>query len=195
VTVKPGANVAVFLDRDGTLIEDIPYLSDPGLARLLPGAGEAVARLNEHGIKVILITNQSGVARGYFTPGEVRSMHQQVRSLLSVEGAVLDAVYYCPHLPVEELGDGERPCDCRKPGIGLILQACEEHNIDPGKSFFVGDRVTDVETGRRMGGIGILVKTGYGTRAMGELGTMARACHSCEDLPAAVDLVLSLIDR
>jgi len=195
VTVKAGANVAVFLDRDGTLIEDIPYLSDPGLARLIPGAGEAVARLNKNGIKVILITNQSGVARGYFTPGDVRSMHEQVRSLLGVEGAFLDAAYYCPHLPVEELGDGERPCDCRKPGIGLILQACEEHNIDPGKSFFVGDRVSDVETGRRMGGAGILVKTGYGMKATGELGTKVYACHLCEDLPAAVDLVLSLINR
>jgi D-glycero-D-manno-heptose 1,7-bisphosphate phosphatase len=185
--------IAVFLDRDGTVIEEYPYLHDPGDVALIKNAGAAISSLNSTGIKVILVTNQSGIARGFYRPDDVFAVHNHLENLLREEGAVLDAIYFCPHMPHSELGAGDTPCNCRKPETGLVLKAHEEHGIDLERSFFLGDRLTDVEVARRMGGTGILVKTGYGLQALEEVGSGSIDFLVREDISDAIDLVLSMI--
>lgn len=143
---------AVFLDRDGTVIEDPGYLGDPAGVRLLPGAAAAIARLNRAGLPVILVTNQSGIGRGIYDEAAFRSVQRRLTELLEREGARLDAVYFCPHAP-----DRNPPCDCRKPALGLFRRAAAEHRIDLASSYFVGDRARDLAPAAEWGGTGILV--------------------------------------
>ncbi len=151
---------AVFLDRDGTLIEDPGYLGDPARVRLLPGAGEAIRQLNEADLRAIVVTNQSGIARGRFTIDDYFAIERRVNELLLTEGARLDAHYFCPHLP-EITG----PCECRKPGTLLYRQAAERFGLDLRASWWIGDRLRDVEPAKTLGGMGILVDTGAGAGA------------------------------
>ncbi len=137
-------NQAVFLDRDGTIAPDVNYCRRPEDFNLFPGAGEAVKLLNNHGFKVIVITNQSGIARGYFTVQTLEQIHQKMVDELSHSGAVLDAIYYCPHHP----DDG---CECRKPKTALFRQAAHELDIEFGRSFVVGDASIDIEAGKTLG--------------------------------------------
>jgi D-glycero-D-manno-heptose 1,7-bisphosphate phosphatase len=155
-------SAAVFLDRDGTLIEEVGYLDRPTRVVLYPYATDAIKALNRAGIRVVMVTNQSGVARGFFTETIVREVHEHIGRLLARGGAHIDAYYYCPHHP-----DGCVPgyavrCDCRKPSRGLVDRAVAEMGIDPGRSFAVGDRWVDIGLARRFGGKGVLVRTGYG---------------------------------
>ena len=143
---------AVFLDRDGTIIYDRDYPADPEAVRLLPGAGEAVARLNREGIPVFIATNQSGIARGYFTEAEFRAVQERVEGVLAGAGARVDGVYHCPHGP-----DDAVQCDCRKPRHGLFVRAAAEHGVDLTRAAFIGDRGRDVVPGVELGGTGILV--------------------------------------
>ena len=147
--------IAVFLDRDGTVNEEMGYINHLSRFVLLPGTAAAVRRLNEAGLKVVVVTNQSGAARGYFPLSLVEEVHAYLRDLLAQEGAHLDAIYTCLHGPQ----DG---CGCRKPQPGLILQAAAELNLDLGSSYLVGDRYKDLQTGAKAGVKGILVLTGYG---------------------------------
>ncbi len=149
------AKGAVFLDRDGTINHDTGYISDPEGLVLLPGAASAIKRLNENGIKVIVVTNQSGVGRGYFTEADLRAVNKRLEELLLLDGARLDGIYYCPHRP-------EEGCGCRKPEVGLLERAAEEHAIDPRASFMVGDKAVDVHLAKRAGAKAILVLTGKG---------------------------------
>lgn len=144
--------IAAFLDRDGTIIRDASYVRDPADVVLLPHAADAVRRLNEHGIVVVLVTNQSGIARGYLNHDDYALVHARVEALLAEQGAHLDASYMCPHLP-ELTG----PCDCRKPGLGLYKQAIAEHELDATKSLFAGDRWRDVQPGRALGGFCVML--------------------------------------
>lgn len=146
---------AVFLDRDGTLIEDVAYLRDPAQVRLLPGAAAAVRRLNAAGILAIVATNQSGIARGLLTETDYLAAERQVDAVLGALGARLDAHYRCPHLP-----EIDGPCRCRKPGPLMYEQASERFGIDLAASWWVGDRLRDVEGARHFGGRGILVDSG-----------------------------------
>lgn len=187
--------IAVFLDRDGTIIEDKDYLSDPDGVELIPGVAEAIVRLNQRGIRAILVTNQSGVARGYFTVGTVEAIHRRLAELLTGENAFLDSIYFCPHLPHDILPVDRPPCDCRKPETGMVLRARSDHDIDLEKSFFIGDRLTDIELAERVGGTGILVRTGYGRKTLEEIGTRRPDFHVCDDLSSAIDLVFSLISH
>jgi D-glycero-D-manno-heptose 1,7-bisphosphate phosphatase len=187
--------IAVFLDRDGTIIEDTDYLSDPDGIQLIPGAAEAIVRLNQRGIRAILVTNQSGVARGYFTVGTVEAIHRRLAELLAGENAILDSIYFCPHLPHDILPVGQPPCDCRKPETGMAIRARSDHGIDLEKSFFIGDRLTDIELAERVGGTGILVRTGYGRKTLEEIDTERPDFHVCDDLSSAIDLVFLLISR
>ncbi len=141
------------MDRDGTLNPDVAYLSSPDAFALFPQVPESVARLNRAGLKVILVTNQSGLARGYFSLGDVEAIHAKLRAGLMRSGAWLDDVLCCPHHP----DDG---CRCRKPGPGMIEQATARHAIDVSKSYVVGDQPRDVELAHRVGAKGILVMTG-----------------------------------
>lgn len=152
----------VFLDRDGTLIKDKDYLKDPAEVVLERGAAEAVARLNEHGFAVILVSNQSGVARGYYTVADVAAVHHRLEELLAEGRARLDAMYYCPHYPEGAVGEYRKTCSCRKPATGLLRRASEEWNIELTGSYMIGDKLTDMEAAGREGLIGILVQTGNG---------------------------------
>ncbi len=144
-------NKAVFLDRDGTMAPDVHYCRRPEDFELFPYTAKAVGLLNERGLKVIVITNQSGIARGYFTEDTLANIHQKMERELAKEGAFVDAIYYCPHHPDDN-------CDCRKPKPKLVLQAAKDFNIDLKHSFVVGDLQMDVDLGKAIGCKAILVK-------------------------------------
>jgi D-glycero-D-manno-heptose 1,7-bisphosphate phosphatase len=163
VIIREIMSKAVFLDRDGTVNEEVGYLTDVDKLRLIPGAGAAIKRLNEAGFKVVLVTNQSGVARGYFPEALVHEAHDRLFELLQREGARIDAVYYCPHHPTAGNSPYTRECECRKPGTGLIDSAVKDLDIDVGSSYMVGDKWSDVELGQRAGVRDILVMSGYGS--------------------------------
>jgi D-glycero-D-manno-heptose 1,7-bisphosphate phosphatase len=148
---------AVFLDRDGTIIEDRGYLRDPDGMRLLPGAGPAIHRLNASDLAVVVVTNQSGISRGLLSLDDYRETERRLVQLLAAEDARLDGQYFCPHLP-ELTG----PCECRKPGPLLYRQAAERLNLDLGQSWWVGDRVRDLLPAKSFKARGILVLTGAG---------------------------------
>jgi histidinol-phosphate phosphatase family protein len=149
---------AVFLDRDGTINEEVGYLDDPDRLRLVPGAAEAIRLLNEAGILAIVISNQAGIGRGYFSATTVEAIHKRLAERLAKRGAHYDAVYYCPHHPRDE-------CDCRKPKAGMLVQAAREHGIDMRRAFIVGDKASDLEAGQQVGCRTVLVLTGYGEQA------------------------------
>ena len=153
---------AVFLDRDGTLIEDVGYLRTVRDLRLFPWTVDAVRALNRAGLPVVVITNQSGIARGLLTEETVHDVHRHLSSLLEGGGAHVDAYYYCPHHPDGSVATYTRRCDCRKPGRGMIDRAAADLAIEPARSFVVGDKWLDVGAARTVGGRGILVRTGYG---------------------------------
>lgn len=193
---KPGpfaVRWGVFLDRDGTVTEEIGYANHPARLRLLPGAAEAIAALNRVGVPAILATNQAGVARGYFTEEVLFETLGHLGGLLGSLGARLDATYYCPHHPSSAFEAYRLACDCRKPGTGMLLQARGELGLDLSRSYVVGDKYSDVTFARAAGACGILVLTGYG---LGEL-TYQRASwpsepdHIAPDLPGAVDWILN----
>ena len=153
---------AVFLDRDGTLIEEVGYLDRPERVELYPYSADAIRALNRAGLRIILVTNQSGVARGFFTESVVQTVHAYIERLLADAGAHIDAYYYCPHHPDGKVAEYARVCDCRKPARGLVDRAARELGIDPRRSFAVGDRWLDVALARTVGAAGVLVRTGYG---------------------------------
>jgi len=161
VIIKGRMNKAVFLDRDGTVNEEVGYLTDLEKLRLIPGAGAAIKRLNETGFTVVLVTNQSGVARGYFPETLVHEAHARLNEMLDREGARIDAVYYCPHHPTAGNSRYTMDCDCRKPRTGLIDRAVKDLAIDIDHSYMVGDKWSDVELGQRAGVHAILVMSGF----------------------------------
>jgi D-glycero-D-manno-heptose 1,7-bisphosphate phosphatase len=148
-------NRAIIMDRDGTISEEVGYLNNIDRFKLIPRAGEAINLINNMGFKAIVITNQSGVGRGYFPETLVHEVHNKLRTLLKDFNAYVDAIYYCPHHP-------DVKCRCRKPNIGLLERAIEEFDIDPSRSYVIGDKVTDVDFAERAKSLGIIVKTGYG---------------------------------
>lgn len=155
-------NTAVFLDRDGTINEEVGYLSRPDQLRLIPGASRAIRLINEGGMKAVVVTNQSGVARGYFSEEMVETIHGRLDEMLREKGARIDRFYFCPHHPVYGNGPYKIACSCRKPESGLFLRASEELDIDLARSYVVGDMLKDIDAGKRVGAKGVLVRTGYG---------------------------------
>jgi D-glycero-D-manno-heptose 1,7-bisphosphate phosphatase len=180
---------AVFLDRDGTLIEEVGYLDRLDRFRLFPWSLEAVRLLNRAGFHVVLVTNQSGVARGFFTEAFVEETHRHLTGLLAAGGAHIDRYYYCPHLPDAAVEAYRRPCDCRKPAPGLIHQAARDLAIDLAGSWVVGDQRRDVEMGARAGIRSILVRTVPAAGAAPP-GGAAPPPETAADLMAAVGLIL-----
>jgi D-glycero-D-manno-heptose 1,7-bisphosphate phosphatase len=156
------APVAAFLDRDGTVIEEVGYLDRPERVELYPWSVDAVRALNRAGIRVVTVSNQSGVARGFFDEATVERVHARIDEILRAGDARIDAYYYCPHHPEGKVAAYARVCDCRKPARGLVDRAVREFGVDPARSFVVGDRWLDVALARATGGRGILVRTGYG---------------------------------
>ena len=153
---------AVFLDRDGTIIEEVGYLDRPERVEFFPWTTDAIRVLNRAGLAVVLVSNQSGIARGFFTEAIVDDVQQRISEMLAAGGARIDAHYYCPHHPDGKVPGLARVCDCRKPARGLVDRAVTEFGIDPERSFVVGDRWLDIGLARTVGAKAVLVRTGYG---------------------------------
>lgn len=154
---------AVFLDKDGTLVEDVPYNVDPRRIRLMPGAAEGLRALRDAGYRLVVISNQSGVARGFFPEIALAGVGRRVAELLAAEGVELAGFYYCPHHPAGAVARYAVACDCRKPAPGLVLRAAREHGLDLGRSWLVGDILDDVEAGRAAGCHTVLLDNGHET--------------------------------
>lgn len=161
-----GQRIGVFLDRDGTLNNEVNYIRSPDELELIPGAASAVRKLNDKGFAVCVISNQSGIARGYLSEGDLIPIHARLRDELMREGATLDRIYYCPHHPIEGRAPYNVECDCRKPKPGMLQRAARELALDLQRSFVIGDSVVDIEAGNSVGACTILVQTGYGKKTL-----------------------------
>ncbi|WP_316901509.1 HAD family hydrolase [Pseudodesulfovibrio indicus] len=166
----------VLLDRDGTIIRDKHYLHDPEGVELLPQAAEGLKRIQGMGFGLAVLTNQSGIGRGYYTEEDVHACNARMVELLEAEGVTIEGVFFCPHEP-------EADCDCRKPAPGLMLRAAEELDFNPAQSFMIGDKRADMGLGRNTGATTILVRTGKGAKE--ESGCTDLTDHACDDLFAA----------
>ena len=153
---------AVFLDRDGTINEQMGYVNHISRFQLLPRTALAIRLLNEHGVPAVVVTNQSGLARGYFPLELLDEVHEKMLRELATAGAHIDGLYVCPHLPEAKVETFRKECDCRKPKPGLLLRASQEMGLDLQRSYVIGDRWSDLKTAARCQAKGVLVLTGYG---------------------------------
>lgn len=183
----------VFLDRDGTLNEEVGYIRDVSDLNLIAGAAAAIKRLNEAGVAAVLVTNQSGVARGYYPEEHIGRLHERLVSLLGAQGASLDALYYCPHLPEGTVEPFNCVCSCRKPEKGMVEVALREHpELDSRRAYVVGDKATDVELAQRFGAKGVLVTTGYGQDVLdGKYQWPVQPDYIAPDITRAIEWILS----
>ena len=179
---------AVFLDRDGTINVEKDYLYKIDDFEFITGAPEAIKRLKKAGFVVIVVSNQSGVARGYFDEDAVNRLHQHIQTELTAYGTSIDDYYFCPHHPDKGLGGYKLDCNCRKGKPGMLLQAAFEHNLDLQHSFMVGDKLADIEAGKKAGCKSILVLTGYGATTASR--SEAEAVQKCRDLDCAASLII-----
>jgi len=179
---------AVFLDRDGTVMEDAHYIKSPKQVRLLPGAAAAVRRINDAGIRVIVVTNQSGIARGLFTVDDYEAVKAQFEALLGQQGARIDASYYCPHHP-----DFSGGCGCRKPGTKMFEDAMRDFGLNASNVAYIGDRWRDVAASKKLGGRGIMISSPM-TRDEDRRKAEADGIETAASLSDAVDLLFGLTD-
>jgi len=187
---------AVFLDRDGTINEQMGYINHISRFVLLAGAAEAIAKLNRLAIPVVVVSNQSGLGRGYFPEELLEQVHAKMHKLLAEKGAHVDGLYWCPHHPDAKVARFQKKnCGCRKPDIGLLKQAATELNLDLEQSFMVGDRWSDLKCGNKAGTQSILVLTGYGRGDLEYIGPgqQVQPDFVADDLPAAVDWIVPQI--
>ncbi|NIN70830.1 MAG: HAD-IIIA family hydrolase [Gemmatimonadetes bacterium] len=180
---EPITRRAAFLDRDGTIIEERGDLGDPDGVALMPGAADAVRKLKDAGLAVVLVTNQSGIARGVFTQQQFEATQERVLELLGAADAHLDDVFYCPHHP-----DVTGPCDCRKPASGMYRRAAERLSIDLARSFYIGDRWRDVAVTEEVGGTPFLLATGAGGQGAPD------GFERTKDLAEAADIIVASLD-
>jgi D-glycero-D-manno-heptose 1,7-bisphosphate phosphatase len=173
----------VLLDRDGTIVAERNYLSHPDQIELIPGAAEGLKRLSQLGFGLLVITNQSGIARGYFDEGRLAQIHGRMCDMLAEHDIRLDGIYVCPHMPEDD-------CGCRKPRVGLVVTAAAELGFDPTGCFMVGDKPCDIELGRRVGAGTFLVRTGYGTQH--ESGKTAQADYVVDDLLGVARIIAQI---
>ncbi len=186
---------AVFLDRDGVLIEDVHLIVDPAKVRVLPGVVDALTRLKSAGFKLVVVTNQTVVARGLATEADVAHLNRHMAGLLTTQGApALDAIHVCPHHPKASLPQYRQACECRKPAPGMLVRAARELGVALSLSYLVGDRLTDIAAGARAGCRTALVETGRHVDAPIEsaepVDPSLRPDHVCRDLAAAADWIL-----
>lgn len=179
---------AVFLDRDGTINVERDYLFRCEEFEFISGAPQAIKKLNDAGFLVIVVTNQSGVARGFYSEKQVAVLHDFVQSQLKSYGAHVDGFYYCPHHPDKGQPPYRQRCRCRKGEPGMLLDAARDFNIDLTQSFIVGDKLADVEAGLAVGSVPILVRTGHGESEKDKIPSGTRVCA---DLLCAVDMICS----
>jgi D-glycero-D-manno-heptose 1,7-bisphosphate phosphatase len=174
---------AVFLDRDGTIMEDAHYIKSPDQVRLIPGAAAAVKRINEAGVPAIVVTNQSGLARGKFKPEDYEAVREHFEALLAAEGAHIDASYFCPHHP-----SITGPCDCRKPATGMFEDAIRDFHLDAANVAYVGDRWRDVVASKKLGGRGIMIAS-HMTTDDDRRKAREDGIETVSDLQAAVEML------
>jgi D-glycero-D-manno-heptose 1,7-bisphosphate phosphatase len=189
--VKP----AVFLDRDGTIIEDVGYLATLDRVAFYPWTVDTIRMLNRAGLPVVLVSNQSGIARGLFDEAFVAATHRRLEARLAAGGARVDAYYYCPHHPDGRVAAYTRTCDCRKPGRGMIDRAAADLGLDPARSFVVGDKWSDVQLGRAVGARAILVRTGTGAAEEPRPPDGVTADAVVDNLAAAAAWILKSLTR
>jgi D-glycero-D-manno-heptose 1,7-bisphosphate phosphatase len=170
----------VVLDRDGTVIVERNYLSNPDQVELLPGAAAGLRRLKERGFGLVIVTNQSGIGRGYYDEAALTSIHNRLQALLSAQGVQLDGIYHCPHVPEDD-------CACRKPQTGLLEKAASDLDFEPSAAIVIGDKPCDIDLGRAVGADTILVRTGYGARYAMDKGLKPKMI--ADDLLAAAAMI------
>ena len=192
-TRHPAPTPAVFLDRDGTISDEVGYINHLSRLRVFPWSGEAIHKLNLTGRPVIVVTNQSGVARGYFSEKLVRQIHKKIADELAAHEARVDAYYYCPHHPSGRVAAYRKDCQCRKPSPGMVMEAAEKFHINLSVSYVVGDSYRDMQLGFNAGTRTILLMTGYGR---GEYEHHRRTWprppdHVAENLLEAAEIILS----
>jgi D-glycero-D-manno-heptose 1,7-bisphosphate phosphatase len=187
----------VFLDRDGTLNEEIGYIQDVSMLNLINGAAESVEKLNRANVAAVLVSNQTGAARGYYAEEHILKLNDRLINLLQARGARLDALYYCPHLETGKVPAFSIKCDCRKPQAGLIRRAYQENpDLDPKCAYVVGDKSSDIELARNCGAKGVLVKTGYGQAVTdGRYQWKVEPDYLAHNITDAVDWILKDIAR
>ena len=185
-------NGCVFLDRDGTINEEVGYINHISRFRMLSGAAEAISSINKTALKAVVVTNQSGVARGYFPESLLLQVNELLVRNLKEAGAYLDGLYYCPHIPGGNIPPYNIECDCRKPKTGMLYKAAEELSIDLRNSYMVGDRIKDVEFGQNAGLKTVLLLTGYGIGEAKYLLPQSRIVpnYIAQDLAEAVRWIL-----
>lgn len=183
---------AIFLDKDGTLVEDVPYNVDPAQVRLSLGAGIGLRRLHAAGYPLIVVSNQSGVARGYFAEESLVAVETRLRELLADEGVPLSGFYYCPHYPGGTVARYAVTCGCRKPAPGMLAQAIHDHDLDPRACWMVGDILDDMEAGRRAGCRTILLDNGHETEWV--LNAWREPHHRALDLAEAANVILAAVE-
>jgi D,D-heptose 1,7-bisphosphate phosphatase len=186
---------AIFLDRDGTINEEVGYIEHIDRLRIIPEAYEAIRLINLSGFMAVVITNQAGIAKGLFNEDFVIKTNERLQEYLRQKGAAIDAFYFCPHHPTEGVPPYRRVCDCRKPAPGLFYQAARDMAIDLAASYMIGDRYRDMEAAHRAGVKGVLVKTGYGADVIDNTGPdqetpEARPDHIAENILKAVHWIL-----
>lgn len=174
----------VILDRDGTIITERNYLSDYNQVELIPNAASGLKKLKDQGLGLLVITNQAGIGRGYFSLHNLELIHKRMIDLLTIEGVTLDGIYFCPHIP-------EDNCNCRKPKLGLIEKAAKEHYFDPKASFVIGDKAIDIELGQKMGAQTFLVRTGYGAEV--EKQNVVKPDFIVDDLEQAASMIKTIV--
>lgn len=185
----------VFLDRDGTINVELGYIREVERLVLIDGAAKAVRKLNEAGVAAILVTNQTGAARGFYSEEHIRALHERLVDLLRQEGAFLDAIYYCPHLDGAPVAAYALNCHCRKPAPGMVEQAFLEYSdLDRGAAFVVGDKASDIELARNCGAKGVLVRTGYGEAVIkGEYQAFVAPDYEASSIVDGIDWILSVL--
>lgn len=180
---KPTPQRAVFIDRDGTIVEETHYLHRPEDVIIVKGAAAALKKLRRAGYLIFIITNQAGIGRGYYTEADMQRVHRHLLGVLGNDGATVDGVYFCPHHPDDR-------CNCRKPSPKFLFDAAAQFNIRLADSFMIGDRIGDLDAGHRAGARSILVRTGYGVDEIKKAGDKLPANHVAKDLPAAINWIL-----
>lgn len=176
----------VLVDRDGTINEEVGHLRDPGALRLIPGSADALRRLREAGLGIVIVTNQADVGRGRLDPAGLDRIHERLRAMLGAEGVEIDDLLHCPHAP-------DAGCPCRKPAPGMAVEAAARHGFDPGRSFVVGDHAGDAGMGRAIGATTLLVLTGHGGEERDRAMREDLVDHVVPDLAAAADIITALV--
>jgi mannose-1-phosphate guanylyltransferase / phosphomannomutase len=183
---------AIFIDRDGTLNREVDVLRDIKQLEVLPNVAAPLKQLSDLGFLIIIITNQPVIARGWLTPAQVEEINAELVHRITIDGGVVDAVYYCPHHPNANLPEYRAQCDCRKPNIGLFNQAMKKHDIDMSKSFMIGDSTGDILAGQRAGVKTILVETGYAGK---DDKYEVKPDFQVEDLAGAVNIIKTHVSK